>query len=81
MFISLLPRKTASIPMTITAKVPTLMPPAVEPEPPPMNIRITVSSTPLSDRVEESVVANPAVRGVAALKMLTSSFSPKLYPA
>ena len=39
------------MPMIITANVPTLMPPAVEPEHPPMNIKMTVRRYPLSDMV------------------------------
>lgn len=75
---SFLPRKTESIPIIITANVPTLMPPAVEPEPPPMNIKTIVRSIPLSERVAQSVVAKPAVRGVIAQNREASSFSPKL---
>ena len=45
-----------------------LTPPAVEPEPPPMNIRIMVSSLPPSVREPISSVLKPAVLGVITLK-------------
>ncbi len=79
-FISFLPLKEANIPIIITVKVPTFMPPAVEPEPPPININTTVSRKPPLDSDALDVVANPAVRGVTALKNEAKSFSPKLKP-
>ena len=67
--------------MTMTVMVPTLMPPAVEPELPPMNINMMVRSEPLLESVAGSVVKKPAVRAVVALKKEQRSFCPKLYPA
>ena len=53
-----------------------LIPPAVEPELPPTNIKTTVKS--FEDSVSEamSTVLNPAVLGVTALKKLFNNFVP-----
>ena len=78
--ISFLPRNAATIPIIITANVLTLIPPAVEPELPPININTTVNRYPLSESSAGSVVEKPAVRAVAELKIARSSFSPKGAP-
>lgn len=52
------------------------IPPAVEPELPPMNINITVRSFEDSEREAISILLNPAVRGVTELKKLFNSFVP-----
>ncbi len=44
-----------------------LMPPAVEPGLPPINIKIIVKNFPLSDKAAVSTVLNPAVLAVTEL--------------
>ena len=49
--------------MMSTAIVVVLMPPAVEPGLPPMNIKTIASMPPAPERVPEETVLKPAVRG------------------
>ena len=74
MFMSLLPLNEANIPVIITANVPTRIPPAVEPELPPMNIKTVVSKNPLSESDVLDTVEKPAVRGVMEQNSDASSF-------
>ena len=66
---------------TSTAKVFTLMPPPVEPDPAPINMRIMVSRVPLWLRERRSTVLKPAVRGVTAWNAAINSLSPADAPA
>lgn len=64
----------------ITAKVVVLIPPAVEPGLPPMNIKIIVSNLLAGDNAAVSIVLKPAVLGVTAQKSEVIILSPKLMP-
>ena len=75
-----LPRTEEKMKAKNTKKEVVLIPPAVEPELPPMNIKITVKSFDDSVREAISTVLNPAVLGVTALKKLLSNFVLKGIP-
>ena len=66
--------------MAITAAVVVLMPPAVEPGLPPMNMSIIVSSLLAGESAAVSTLLKPAVLGVTAEKKLTSTCSPSGMP-
>ena len=75
MFSSSLRLKTVTLPYLLeearvlkrrTAKVVVLMPPAVEPGLPPINMRTVVSALPDSESFVKSMVLKPAVLGVTA---------------
>lgn len=62
--------------MNTTATEVVLMPPAVEPGLPPMNMSMTVRSFEASESAAVSTLLKPAVLGVTAEKKLTSICSP-----
>ena len=70
----LLPRTEERINAKNTKNEVVLIPPAVDPELPPMNIKITVKSFEDCESEEISTELNPAVLGVTALKKLFSNF-------
>ena len=58
-----------------------LMPPAVEPGLPPINISIILKSFPPSDISAVSIVLNPAVRAVTEANRDAYTFPPSESPA
>ncbi len=71
-----LPRISAQIDSISSAKVVTRMPPAVEPEPPPMNISRSVSRRDSVVSWPTSSVAKPPDRGMIAANPAASTFVP-----
>ena len=72
---SLLPRATRKAAIINSPKVTVLMPPAVEPEEPPMNIRSIDAALLIPVIAPRSMVLKPAVRKVTDWKKPHSSFS------
>ncbi len=62
----------------IIARVVVLIPPAVDPGDPPINIYIIVITFPDPDIAVVEILLNPAVLGVTAEKYELTSLSPKL---
>src|SRR5690625_2363141 len=75
-----LPRISAQIDSISSAKVVTLMPPLVEPEPPPMNISRSVSNSASPLICPTSRVANPPDRGITAVNPAASTLPPTPWP-
>lgn len=80
----LLKAEILSLPLTFDATKANIIksevvfiPPAVEPELPPINIKIMVKSLDASEKEAISTVLKPAVLGVTALKKLFKSFDEK----
>ena len=62
-----------------TANVVVFTPPAVEPEEPPINIKIVDNVIEGSDNIAWLVIAKPAVLQVVAWKKAANNLPPKLY--
>ena len=72
------PRASATIASSMTASVVTLIPPAVDADPPPTNISASWMSQLDCVMAPTSTVLNPPERGMIPAKRAASSFSPKL---
>ncbi len=70
------PRASDTMAMSMTASVVTLMPPAVDAEPPPTNISASVMSQLASCMPPVSTVEKPPERGMTPAKSDARSFSP-----
>ena len=75
-----LPKSAERAAKTRSAAVETFIPPAVEPEPPPINIIIIATASVAVFSAEKSKVANPAVRSVAEKNTESRTFSPAVFP-